>query len=153
MTLLPEGVMDDLVKPIWNQIISQFPPEMVEELREAFAEFMGWVKERLPDMMAKHYTIEEIVGLARFMASAEGQAGISKQPLMSAEFMELSQREMLRILTNRYPLFFTNEDFNKLFTPMTSLPPVEVRDAALVQRKSRRITHNQPRSNRPRNSG
>jgi hypothetical protein len=138
MTLLPKGFMDGLM----NQMIAAYPPEMVAEPREVFTEVFGQIEERMLDLMVKYYSTGEILELARFMASPEGQATVNKQPLMVAEMMEWGQREAQRVLTRRNPELYAAEPKTIDVTPGHQIvdardvtaKAVETRDAPPSQR-------------------
>jgi hypothetical protein len=138
MTLLPKGFIDGLMQ----QMIAAYPPEMAAELREIFAEVFGQIEDRMLELMVKYYSTAEILELARFMASPEGQASMNKQPLMIAEMMDWAKREAQRILARRDPELYAapSKAIDVATRPQiadahdVTARPVESRDGPLVHR-------------------
>ena len=93
------------------QMMTQFPEETAGELREVLKEAFGngRLDQITAEVMVKHYSTEEILELARFMATPEAQSTIRKQPLILAETMKFSQAEILRVLRKRHPELFADE--------------------------------------------
>jgi hypothetical protein len=111
MTLLPKNHFDTILKSMLDKMLTEYPPEAAEVLREVFIEAFTAerIKEVSLDIMVKYYSTEEILELARFLATPEAQAKLSKQPLIITEMMQFGQQEVERVLQRRYPELFAHE--------------------------------------------
>lgn len=127
MRLLPKGFADTVAEQILVQLASQYPPEVAEELHDIFREAFGGgrLEEVMAATMVKYFSTEEILAMARFLASPEGQAGLRKQPQMLTELMAFGQQEAQRILVQRHPELGPTEEPKTIegTVELQSLPP------------------------------
>ena len=57
----------------------------------------------LLEMAVKHFTTGELIAMARYLATPEGQSSLQKQPIIAAECMKFGGSEFQRILLKRHP--------------------------------------------------
>jgi hypothetical protein len=128
LALVPHGFLSTMQEQTLTFMLSQFPPEVADEIRSINLEVFGGgrLERMLADMIVKHYTASEILELARFLASPVGQSSLQKQPAMMAEMMALGQSEFNRVLLKRHPeLAGTDEmlsDASAAALPAVALP-------------------------------
>jgi hypothetical protein len=103
--LLPPGFMSAIREQMLNLMLSQFPQEVADELRDVLEEAFGGDKleHAAFEQMVKSYTEAEIVHLARFLASSVGQSSLQKQQAMLTEMAVWGQREVEQVLLKRHP--------------------------------------------------
>lgn len=142
MTLIPEGFMDAIMMQMADGFLSSSPPEVAGEVREVILEALGPIKEHQLEVMVNYCSTAEILELARFMASPEGQASLQKQPLIAAEMMEFGAREAERIQRRRNSELYANGPKAIEGAPRQQITdardvtakPAEAHDAPLVGR-------------------
>jgi hypothetical protein len=107
MSLMPAGFTSQLVEQMLEGMLAQAPSEAeAEEIRSIFEEAFGHgrMENLVVEMMTKHYTTAELIGMARFMGSAVGQSSLRKQALLMPQMMRLGQREVERVYAQRREL-------------------------------------------------
>lgn len=104
MSLLPGGLTDTIQRQVLETMIAREEPEVAAEIRSIHEEVFGGgrFENFMQQLMVKHYSSAELVALARFLGTAEGQSASQKQPLVMQEAMSYGQREFLRVLQERY---------------------------------------------------
>jgi hypothetical protein len=105
LALVPQGFLSTIQEQMLSFMLAQSPPEVADEVRSINLEVFGGgrMERMIADIMVKHYTASEIVGLARFLASPVGQSSLQKQPAIMAEMMALGRSEFQRVLLKRHP--------------------------------------------------
>src|SRR5690606_28585193 len=104
MRLLPGGRSDTIQKQFLETMLAQEEPEVAAEIRSIHEEVFGGgrFEHFMQQLMVKHYSSAELVALARFLGTAEGQSASQKQPLVMQEAMNWGQREFMRVMQKRY---------------------------------------------------
>jgi hypothetical protein len=126
MAVLPKGLMGALQQHVADELFSGHDPKEAEELRELMMEVSERTNELFLDTMVKNYSTAEILELTRFTASPEGQALVSKQPVIMAQMMRFGRQEAERILSRRQPELHSEEP--KTIEATANLQIVDARD-------------------------
>jgi hypothetical protein len=105
LALVPQGYSDSIQEQFLSQFLAAFPPDIADEIQSIHKEVFGGGKymEFVMKLMVKHYSTAEIVQLARFLSTPEGQSSLKKYPLMMKDAMEYGASEFQRVLTKRHP--------------------------------------------------
>jgi hypothetical protein len=105
LALIPQGLASGMIEQLAVQMFAELPEEIGGEIRSILDEIYGGGRfnKLMREILAQHYSEGELVQLARFAASPEGQSSLHKQPLILKESMEMGQREFARLLLKRRP--------------------------------------------------
>ena len=105
LALIPQGLASGMIEQLAVQMFAELPEEIGGEIRSILDEIYGGGRfnKLMRDILVQHYSEGELVQLARFAASPEGQSSLYKQPLILKESMEMGQREFARLLLKRRP--------------------------------------------------
>jgi hypothetical protein len=112
MKLLPANWLSKLQGQMLDQMLIQFPDEIADEVRSIFEEIYGRgrFEQYMLEILVKYYSTAELLALARYMGSPEGQSSLQKQPLILQETMTFGAAEFQRVLRKRHPELFEDAE-------------------------------------------
>ncbi|GAB3651473.1 hypothetical protein GCM10028791_20320 [Echinicola sediminis] len=117
-SLLPEGFISQLQNQVLHENLKTAPPDIADMIMSIHEEMESkniWEKFIL-HLIVKHYSTAEIMAMAEYLSTAEGQSSIQKNPAMMLEAMHFGAYAYERVYAEKVGLEFdeTIEDFDHL---------------------------------------
>jgi len=101
LTLMPKGFMDAMMMQMADGFSASYPPQVAGEVRDVMMDALEPIKDHLLEVMVKYYSTAEIIELAKFMASPQGQSSLKKQQFILADMMEFGRQAGTTIMARR----------------------------------------------------
>jgi len=117
-SLLPEGYISQLQNEILHKNLKTAPPDIADMIMSIHEEMESkniWENFML-QLIVKHYSTAEIMAMAEYLSTEEGQSSIQKNPVMMLEAMQFGAYAYERIYAEKVGVEFDNaiEDFDEL---------------------------------------